>query len=49
MPEKLGTVRRWLGAHRVVAAALWSVLALAAAETILVYHYLNSWFILPLL
>jgi hypothetical protein len=40
---------RWLRSHRIAAAALWTVLALAAVEGLLVYHYLNNWFILPLL
>jgi hypothetical protein len=42
-------MRRWFRAHRIAAAALWTVLALVAAEGILVFYYLNSWFILPLL
>jgi hypothetical protein len=42
-------MRRWLRTHRIVAIALWIVLALAATEGVLVYHYLTSWFILPLL
>ena len=42
-------MRRWLRTHRIAAVALWTALALAAAEGVLVYYYLSSWFILPLL
>jgi hypothetical protein len=42
-------MRFWLRTHRVLAALVWATLSLAAAEGLLVYYYLNSWFIMPLL
>ena len=39
----------WLRSHRILATLLWTALALAAAEGLALYYYLNSWFIMPLL
>jgi hypothetical protein len=42
-------MRFWVRTHRFAAVLLFTVLAMAAAEGLLVYYYLSSWFILPLL
>jgi hypothetical protein len=42
-------MRTWIRHHRIAAALLWTVLAVAATEGLLLYYYLNSWFIMPLL
>jgi hypothetical protein len=41
-------MRPWLHRHPVVAALLWTVLALLGIESTLLYYYLNSWLTLPL-
>ncbi len=33
--------------HRIIATLLWTALALATVEGILLYYYLNSWMTLP--
>jgi hypothetical protein len=42
-------MRLWLRRHRVVAALLWTAVALAAAEGALLLYYLDSWVTLPVL
>lgn len=39
----------WVRKHRFITAILSAMVALGAAEAVLVYYYLSSWFILPLL
>jgi hypothetical protein len=39
----------WFRRHRVVTRLLWTVLALAILEAILLYYYLNHWVTLPAL
>jgi hypothetical protein len=39
----------WLRRHGVFSTLLWAVLALAAAESVLLFYYLSSWLTLPLL
>jgi hypothetical protein len=40
-------MRLWLRKHRMVAALLWTALALGAIEGILLLYYLNSWVVAP--
>lgn len=42
-------MRLWLRKHRTAVALLWTGLALAATEGFLLYYYLTSWFIMPVL
>jgi hypothetical protein len=42
-------MRIWFGRHRIVAAMVGTVAALAVIEAILLVYYLNSWLTLPLL
>jgi hypothetical protein len=42
-------MRSWIRRHRALALLLWTALALAVTEGLLVVYYLNSWFTLPLL
>ncbi len=42
-------MRTGLRRHRIVSGFLWTALALAASEVLLIYYYLSSWITLPTL